>query len=281
MDYYLVDVFTDVPFRGNPAAVCLHEAGIGEQWMQDIAAEMNQSETAFVTPLENRRIAQASTFSLRWFTPLKEVDLCGHATMAAAKVLFMLQKERHGELFFQTRSGMLRVSLAKDSMIMQLPIHEPKAMFSNVSLKEALGIGELVNVMWDDRLGYLLVHLPKESDVAGIAPDFNALLALDLEFDLNGLIVTSKGNGPYDFVSRFFAPWLGINEDPVTGSSQTVLFPYWENIVGKSEMRSRQLSRRGGELWLRRHDRVSLEIQGQALLVAEGTIHEDRAMGRE
>lgn len=272
MEYYLVDAFSKVPFAGNPAAVCLPEKEIDAVLMQQIAMEMNQSETAFLIPLEGRKTPQASLFSLRWFTPRQEVDLCGHATLASAKVLFELQRGRHPELAFETRSGVLKVSCAADSLIMQLPINEPKSFFANVSLKRALGVEEIVNVMWDEKLGYLLVHLPREEDVARIDPDFGALLGLDLDFDVKGLIVTAKGGADCDFVSRFFAPWLGINEDPVTGSSHTVLYPYWENITGRFEMRARQLSRRGGEMQLRRHGADCFEIQGQAVIVAQGQI---------
>jgi len=272
MKYYLVDAFSSEPFKGNPAAVCLLEHEIDEQLMQQIAMEMNQSETAFVLPMEGCKLGQATLFSLRWFTPTQEVDLCGHATLASAKVLFELQKGRHRELSFETRSGIIKIGSVDEFLNMQLPIHEPKSFFSQISLKKVLGVEEIVNIMWDEALKYLLVHLPSEEDVKHNDPDFTSLLNLDLEFDLRGLIVTSKGSGQVDFVSRFFAPWLGINEDPVTGSSHAILFPYWENITGKSEMRACQLSRRGGEFLLRRVAKAWFEIQGQAFIVAEGLI---------
>ncbi len=273
MKFFLVDAFSKEPFQGNPAAICLVEHPVSDQLMQKIAMEMNQSETAFVTPMESLKLTQASMFSLRWFTPKQEVDLCGHATMASAKVLFTLQKCRHSELAFDTRSGVLKVSSQDDFLNMQLPIHEPRSFFSNIELKKALGVDELVNVMWDETLGYLLVHLPQENDVKRFDAGLLTMMNLDLGVDLSGLIVTSKGSEPNDFVSRFFAPWIGVNEDPVTGSSHAVLFPYWENITGKSEMRTRQLSTRGGEMLLRRHGKSRFEIQGHAVIVAEGQIY--------
>lgn len=272
MNYYLVDAFSRTPFSGNAAAVCLSQTELDEHLMQRIAMEMNQSETAFVVPLEGKRISQSTLFSLRWFTPLQEVELCGHATLASAKVLFSIVKTPGEELAFETRSGVLTVKKEAEALSIQLPMHEPRTFFSNVSLHAALRTEKLVNVMWDEQLAYLLVHLPDEDAVKRCDPDYSQLLDLDLDFDIKGLIVTARGSGSIDFVSRFFAPWMGINEDPVTGSSHAVLFPYWENVTGKRQMKARQLSRRGGELLLRRAAPSRLEIQGHAVVVAQGEI---------
>jgi PhzF family phenazine biosynthesis protein len=251
---FQVDSFTDSPFKGNPAGVCLLTEKQPDEWMQSVAAEMNLSETAFV-------LKQGDDFNLRWFTPSVEVDLCGHATLASAHILWQtdtVMSDR--EIRFQTRSGLLTVTRQKDWMEMNFPARPFTAVAENEGVIDA--IGAIPDEVYQSRENLLFVY-EAESIVRNLAPNFSALKT----YDFHGVIVTSPADSPqYDFVSRFFAPAIGINEDPVTGSSHCTLAPYWHERLHKTTMSARQVSARGGELRLR----VSAErvyISGQAVTV--------------
>jgi PhzF family phenazine biosynthesis protein len=255
--YYQVDAFASDVFAGNPAGVCLLDSWCEDQLLQAIAAENNLSETAFLVPA-------ADGFELRWFTPVTEVALCGHATLASAFVLFDLRGWSAPAIRFATRhSGTLVVTRDAGLLVMDFPARPATAGDGPPGLLAALGVdsGEIRRSAED-----LLVVLDSEARLRSLAPDFAALAAVDGR----GVIVTARGED-VDFVSRFFAPRVGVPEDPVTGSAHCVLIPYWSGILGKKTLRARQVSRRGGELFCQDcGDRV--RIGGQAALYLEGTL---------
>ena len=254
-----VDAFTSVPFAGNPAAVCILPQPRGAEWMQQVAREMNLSETAFLDP-------RPDGYNLRWFTPAVEVDLCGHATLAAAHVLW---EEGHldpqCEARFLTRSGRLSARRAAEWIEMDFPATPEAAAEAPAALAAALGAAPVH--VGRSRFDYL-VELESEAAVRGLQPDFGLLRPLPVR----GIIVTSRGSSDgFDFVSRFFAPASGIDEDPVTGSAHACLGPYWSARLGRREMLAYQASARGGVVRVRvEGDRVHLG--GQAVTVLRGQL---------
>jgi PhzF family phenazine biosynthesis protein len=265
---YVVDAFTDLQFRGNPAAVCLLDEEISEELMQNIAFEMNLSETAFVRSLEGKPISESQKFSLRWFTPKVEVPLCGHATLATAWILFEAVGVSSKEVSFSTKSGTLVARHEKDGVVLDFPKEEIKAYDPPRELLNALGVLGYESCMVSQRLGYILIQLKDEEEVLKVEPDFEKMLASPTE-NIIGIIITSPAKSQYDFISRFFGPWVGVPEDPVTGSAHTVLTPYWSKVLGKSEMMAFQASARGGEILVReKGDRV--ELVGKAQIVLKG-----------
>ncbi|MEW5771962.1 MAG: PhzF family phenazine biosynthesis protein [Thermodesulfobacteriota bacterium] len=255
-----VDAFTDRPFAGNPAAVCLLDREVDPAWMQAVAAEMNLSETAFATP-------RGASFGLRWFTPAVEVDLCGHATLATAHVLWesgVLDPRQ--EAAFSTRSGALTVRRLPDGwMEMDFPALPAKEAAPPAGLLEALG----VEARYVGRSRFdVLVEAADAAAVRGLAPDFSRLARLECR----GVMVTAPSDvAGADFVSRFFAPAVGVNEDPVTGSAHCVLTPHWAAKLGKDRLDALQVSARGGRLRLAlAGDRV--KIAGQAVTVLRGEL---------
>ncbi|MBD3675412.1 MAG: PhzF family phenazine biosynthesis protein [Planctomycetaceae bacterium] len=257
---FQVDAFTAEPFRGNPAAVCLLDEPADERWMQSVAAEMNLAETAFVRPLDEE------TFELRWFTPRLEVDLCGHATLAAAHVLWeqsQLPADRAAQ--FQTRSGTLVCEKQGDLIQMDFPATPAHETTRPPGLEAALGVQPL----WVGQSRYdYLVGVIDEEEVQSARPDFRALA----EIETRGVIVTSiSDDDRYDFVSRFFAPRAGVDEDPVTGSAHCCLAPYWSDLLSKEKLIGYQASERGGVVHTECvGDRVKLK--GPAVTVLCGEI---------
>ena len=253
---YQVDAFTSELFHGNPAAVCPLEQWLPDGLMQKIAAENNLSETAFFVP-------QADGYQLRWFTPTTEVDLCGHATLASAFVIAHILKPRIRRIAFTSKSGPLAVDVDGDLIRLDFPADPPRPVAAPPDLEQALGIKP--REVLAARIKYLLV-VASEAEVRGLSPDMNALAQLKHQ----GVIVSALG-GDCDFVSRFFAPKLGVPEDPVTGSAHCVLVPYWALRLGKNKLHARQLSARGGELFCEAHgERVWLS--GRAVKYLEGII---------
>lgn len=252
---YQVDAFTRRLFGGNPAAVVPLETWLPDTVLQAIAEENNLSETAFFVP-EN------GGFHLRWFTPVAEVDLCGHATLASAHVLFAHLAHPAETLRFHTRSGVLTVMRVADGYRMDFPASTPEPCDLPAALVTALGLTPQCVLRAED---YLVV-LEDEQVVRSLKPDMHALSMLDRR----GVIVTASGSD-CDFVSRFFAPKFGIPEDPVTGSAHCQLMPYWAGRLGRNDLGAKQLSPRGGELSCSlKGDRV--EITGQAVTFMEATI---------
>ena len=254
---YQVDAFTSEVFSGNPAAVCLLDCWLDDPILQSIAVENNLSDTAFLVP-------DAEGFDIRWFTPSTEVALCGHATLASAFVLFNCQNFPGECIRFQTRrSGELVVTRRGDLLEMDFPAIAAHIISPPAGLVEALGITP------QETLGSaedLLIVLDREKAVREVQPDFPALARIACR----GIIITARGER-CDFVSRFFAPRLGVPEDPVTGSSHSVLAPYWAGRLGKNDSYALQVSKRGGELFCT-HAGERVKISGQAALYMEGMI---------
>jgi PhzF family phenazine biosynthesis protein len=260
---FQVDAFTDRPFTGNPAAVCLLDTGRAARWMQSVAAEMNLSETAFLMPLK-------TGFRLRWFTPKVEVELCGHATLAAAHVLWsegIAPPVQH--LSFHTRSGVLMARPHVRGIELDFPARParkarvPAAQMKR--LEQALGVeARAVVRVADDAL----VEVASDRVLRGLVPDMSLLG----ELPVRGIVVTAlAGKGKHDFVSRFFAPAVGVPEDPVTGSAHCALAPYWAARLGRTRLLGYQASARGGEVEVElRGERVLL--RGSAVTVARGRL---------
>ena len=252
---YQIDAFTNRVFSGNPAAVCPLEEWPEDSLLQAIAQENNLSETAFFVPEEGR-------YHIRWFTPVAEVDLCGHATLATAFFIFNHTNTAGNEILFNSRSGMLKVTTENGILAMDFPSQSPIPCETPEELLKALNREPSEVLCSED---YFVVY-PRESDVVGLAPAMEKLKKLSLR----GVTVTARGNDA-DFVSRFFAPKFGIDEDPVTGSAHCALTPYWSKRLGKKKLHARQVSKRGGEIFCEdRGDRVI--IAGRAVQYMAGTI---------
>jgi PhzF family phenazine biosynthesis protein len=254
---YQVDAFTRRAFRGNPAAVCPLDSWLPDELLQQIAAENNLSETAYF-------VRERQSYRLRWFTPATEVDLCGHATLASAFVIFEQIGRLEALIRFETRSGALFVTREDGLLVMDFPSRPAAPHAPHPNLVKALG--RIPVAVLSVPRDYLAVYAT-EDDVRALDPDMQLLSALDKV----AVIVTAPGSD-CDFVSRFFAPVHGVPEDPVTGSAHCTLAPYWAAVLGKNVLFARQVSRRGGEIRCRlRGDRV--ELSGQAVLVLTGTLH--------
>lgn len=248
----VVDAFTAEKFRGNPAAICFLSSSATEAWMQQIAAELNLSETAFL-------LKDGDQWNIRWFTPRTEVDLCGHATLASAHALWELGKvPQSSPISFKTmRSGELRCERVDTEIVMNFPICRAHQASAPEGLVEALGC----DVRWIGKSDYdYLIEVANEAVVRSLAPDLRSLA----EIPSRGFIVTANSSGPFDFVSRFFAPGAGIPEDPVTGSAHCTLAPYWAQKRGKQTLLGWQASARGG--------RVSATVLGERVLLGGNAV---------
>jgi PhzF family phenazine biosynthesis protein len=254
-----VDAFTSEPFGGNPAAVCLLPSAREEQWMQRVAAEMNLSETAFL-------VRRPDGFDLRWFTPVIEVALCGHATLASAHALWENGDVPRGEIArFHTKSGVLTAEQQGDWIELNFPATDAQPADAPTGMIAALSVTP--RFVGKSKFDYL-VEVASEDEVRNARPDFGALRSLPVR----GIMITSRAStAGLDFVSRFFAPGSGVDEDPVTGSAHCCLTPYWSRKLGRSEFVARQLSARGGTLRLR-VDGDRVRLQGQAVTVLRGEL---------
>lgn len=260
-----VDAFTSEPFRGNPAAVCVLDVPRDEQWMQDVAREMNLAETAFL-------VRDGEAYALRWFTPMIEVDLCGHATLASAHVLWQDGHLGKGDTArFHTRSGLLTATRDDGWITMDFPAELPQPVQTPRALVEALGLESVAGAA-RNRLDDL-IEVESEDIVRAVTPDFRRLR----DVIRRGVIVTAPSRAPtYDFVSRYFAPAVGIDEDPVTGSAHCCLGPYWSDRFGRQDLVGYQASARGGVVRVQHAgDRVLLA--GQAVTVLRAELVDDRA----
>ena len=269
---YQIDAFTFTPFKGNPAAICLLAEEFSDAILQQIAAEMNLSETAFVYVKDFYSYKSESHFRLRWFTPKTEVKLCGHATLATAALLFYILKIEAEEVKFHTHSGDLGAIKYEGGVKLIFPMNAPKNIDPPMALLDAMGIRDFVNIAYSPNVDDLLIELSDENDVLAVSPNFEKMKEVVLDYEIRGVMVTARGTNGTDFVSRFFAPWYGINEDPVTGSAHTILTPYWAKKLEKTEMKALQVSERGGELLVRKLDNTLVEIIGNYALVLEGKI---------
>jgi PhzF family phenazine biosynthesis protein len=258
LDVYQIDAFSDRPFAGNPAGVVPLQSWLPDALLQSIAAEINQAETAFFAP-------EGDHYRIRWFTPTTEVKLCGHATLASAHVMHSLGSAPE-KIVFDSLSGPLSVSKAGDKLELDFPRHdvrpEPEALAKVAACFDVKPVEMHVAESYD---AYLALY-EKAADVARLVPDFGRLNQVD-----RTVLVTARGENGIDFVSRYFAPTAGIPEDPVTGSTHCVLATFWSRILGKTAFHARQVSRRGGDLWLKLEgDRV--KIAGYATAVMKGQI---------
>ncbi len=252
---YQIDAFASELFAGNPAAVCPLDKWLPDEIMQSIAAENNLSETAFFVPRGNG-------FHIRWFTPANEVDLCGHATLAAAYILFNTLGYKKDKIEFDSKSGILTVTKDNEWLVMDFPAQPPVSCDIPEEIIKAFNIEPIECLKSED----FIVVFEREIDIESAHPDFGQLIKLDLR----GVIITAKSSR-YDFVARFFAPKYGIPEDPVTGSAYTQLAPYWVSKIGPKRFSVKQMSSRGGELTCELvGDRVL--ISGRAVKYLEGTI---------
>jgi len=256
LDIYQVDAFSQSPFGGNPAAVCPLTEWLSDEQLQAIAAENNLSETAYFVP-------RGECYELRWFTPEIEVDLCGHATLAAAWVLIHQLADAPEVLRFATRSGELRVTRNGDELAMDFPAKLPQPCEPPDGMLSALGIEQADVFSTDD----YIVLLEDEAQVAALTPDFARLKGLPKR----GIAVTAK-SARFDFISRWFGPNVGVNEDPVTGSAHTSLAPFWAERLGKNRLTAEQGGKRRGQLRCElKGDRVI--ISGHGVLYLQGTIY--------
>ncbi len=257
--WYHVDAFADRPFGGNPAAVCLVNRWPDDAWMQSLAAELKHSETAFVQP-------GGESFGLRWFTPAVEVDLCGHATLASAFVLWHTGRVPADEpIRFSTRSGILTAQQQDGDIGLDFPLDPQTETPAPPGLLEALGVD--AKYVGQGRFDYL-IEVESEALLRRMAPDFRQLAAVDCR----GVIVTARSSHePFDFVSRFFAPAAGVDEDPVTGSAHCTLAHFWQQRLGRERMKAYQASARGGVVGVS-VDGDRVRLAGRAVMVFEGSL---------
>jgi PhzF family phenazine biosynthesis protein len=263
MRTFIVDSFTDKPFKGNPAGVCIVGTRLRDETMLHIAQELNLSETAFITPLDTR-----GRFSIRYFSPKMEIALCGHATLAAGRAVFAEYGlgESH---FINIQSLDFAVRTAKDRISMVFPVYDTQPAEAPPALLAALGIKAIRNAAYNKETRILLLEIASPQDLSALTPDFAALYRS--HSSISGVLVTaaaSDGEG-YDFHSRYFWPWSGSNEDPVTGGTHTFLTKYWSQRLGKTQMRSFQSSQRSGFMDVELVDGHVL-ISSQAIIVFEG-----------
>lgn len=257
MKYYVVDAFAERLFEGNPAGVCVMEEWLSEDIMQKIASENNLSETAFA-------VKEDGFYRLRWFTPAREIDLCGHATLATAYVIANFYEPKVERISFHTMSGELIVVKKGDLYEMDFPSRPVKEAELTEQMIEALGVKPVETYLGRD----FMFVLESESEVIQLDPDFSKLAASP---DGGGFLVTARSE-QYDFVSRAFFPELKIIEDPVTGSAHCNFIPYWAERLNKEEMIARQVSERGGTLYCR-HEGERVKISGRAVLYSTAEIH--------
>ena len=259
---FIVDSFTNIPFSGNPAGICLLEEALSIEIMQSIAAELNLSETAFL--LKN----ESNNYTIRYFTPTVEIDFCGHATLAASKII--LDKFNNETVNFTTHKGLkLNANIENEYIKMLFPLHETIDYNANQKLNDAFGIENAISTKFSKDLEMLIIEVKDKQTLLDINPDYQK--AIESSETIKEVVITSKSEDKnYDFYSRCFCPWIGINEDPVTGASHSVLAKYWSIILNKREMSAFQLSNRGGFLKLKIVNDTELEVRSNARIVFEG-----------
>lgn len=262
---FIVDSFTDKPFQGNPAGVCLLEEPITEEIMQSVANELNLSETVFLLPIGNDR------YELRYFTPSVEVEFCGHATLAASKIIF--DKFNNEVCEFVTYKGLqLNAKLENEAIKMSFPLYETIEYVPNKELLDALGLEEVMSTRFSKDLEMLVIEVKDKQTLLNVDPNFQK--AIESSDSIKEVVITTKSeDSDYDFYSRCFCPWIGINEDPVTGAAHTVLAKYWGDILNKKTMSAFQLSKRGGYLNLTIVSNDVLEVRSNAKIIFKGELN--------
>ncbi len=270
---FQVDAFTSEAFKGNPAAVCILENDISDELMKNIAQEMNLSETAFVKPLKNSNIGKGNLFSLRWFTPEVEVDLCGHATIATSKVLFDEFNIKEQYIKYETKSGLLTSKKKDEKISLDFPIDKALDFNLTQDILDAMGIRSYSKAIIGEKTRKLVIEVKDKENIINLKPNFEILKSLKFKSDVKGIGVTCRGNEKYDFISRYFNPWAGINEDPVTGSVHTLLANYWSNKLNKMDMNAYQASNRSGEISLKLLENDRVRLSGEAVIVLRGELY--------
>jgi PhzF family phenazine biosynthesis protein len=261
MKTYFVDSFTNQKFKGNPAAVCIAENELDDATMQSIATEIGFSETAFL------RYLSGNTYSIRFFTPKKEIPLCGHATLASSKIIFDTTALAQIS-FLNCENVELRIRKSEDKIVMQFPVYDTEEILVPQAVLEALGINKILNARHSPKNNIILIQIKDTAALANLRPDFHALL--QSYSGINGILVTAQANGSgFDFHYRYFWPWTGTNEDPVTGGVQTFLTKYWVMKLGKNRLRAFQSSARTGMMTTELLEE-SVLIFGEAVTVFEG-----------
>jgi PhzF family phenazine biosynthesis protein len=263
MRTFIVDAFTNIAFKGNPAGVCILEKPINDEKMFLIAKELNLSETAFIIKLE-----KSNTFSIRYFSPKMEMDLCGHATLASSKVVF--DNFDLDEIHFITHQNLdLLIKKSEDQIIMEFPAYEVEPAVAPQALLKALGIQEIVNCVYNAEYKILVIEIVSAKNLAALTPDYNTLI--QTHNGINGVSVTAiSDKDDFDFESRYFWPWSGSNEDPVTGGTHTFLTKYWGEKLNKKKMNSFQSSERTGYMEVELISETKLLIKSSAVIVFEG-----------
>ncbi|GAB5408116.1 MAG: PhzF family phenazine biosynthesis protein [Balneolaceae bacterium] len=263
IETFIVDSFTDQAFKGNPAGVCISETALDIRLMTSIAKELNLSETAFISKSD-----ELACYSIRYFSPKMEIPLCGHATLAASKILF--DKTGLKEIAFTTIQDInLIIKSFGNHILMEFPIYMTVPSFAPPPLLDALGIKESINSEYNEETNILLIEIESANELSSLSPDFEALYKS--HDSINGVLVTAKSNDSvYDFHSRYFWPWSGTNEDPVTGGTHTFLSKYWAKRLNKTKMNSFQSSKRTGSMEVELVTDSKLIIKGQAVIVFEG-----------
>ncbi len=265
MKSFIVDAFTNEMFKGNPAAVCLVPQALPKAQMQAIAQEFNLSETAFV-----QTTAQDGVYHICYFSPKMEIPLCGHATLASAKIIF--DQTEHSVIHFITTENLkLTVKASGKQLVMEFPTYETRPMAAPPALLSALGIERINNSVYNQETNILLLEIESTTDLAELQPDFNALA--QSHDKINGVLVTAKADSEaYDFHSRYFWPWSGGDEDPVTGATHTFLCPYWAARIPKQHFKSFQASARTGFMELELIGNQKLLLKGEAVIVLRGNL---------
>lgn len=264
MKTYIIDAFTDQPFSGNPAAVCILESEMSDTTLQAIANEINLSETAFI-----RQIGDIQNgYSIRYFTPTVEIDFCGHATLAAAK--FVQHHLGTTPAQFITKKGLtLRTTSLGQDVELHFPLYNTTQIVPNQDLLEAFDIVNPAAVKFNKDLDMLLIEVEDKKTLTGLCPDFRK--AKEITGRIKEVVVTTLSKEKeFDFYSRYFCPWIGIDEDPVTGAAHSVLAKYWGDLLGKTKMNAYQLSKRGGFMKLHILNNNTLRVYGKAVIVFEG-----------
>ena len=273
--YYLVDAFTDQMFAGNPACVLLGEKPLEEEVMQMIAREFNLSETAFPLPLDGTNFESSDHFRLRWFSPVVEVPLCGHATLATAHILYSELNNTSSSLSFTTQSGDLIVSKKRESYVMDFPGGKVNPIDFDTELLSALHLQResVQDMMYCPNPNKLLIEVDNEKVIRNLSPDFTELTRISHRYKVGSIIVTAVSDSTeYDFISRNFAPIRGVNEDPVTGSAHVILGPYWQDKLDKNKLRAYQASIRGGFMDIEVRENGRVFLIGMARTIAEGSL---------
>lgn len=264
--YFHVDTFTEKPFAGNPASVCFLSTNLDEIVYLSIAQEMNViSEISIVEEIKD------GCFQIRWFSQKKEIPLCGHATLATAHVIFNHLGYNGSRIEFQSQVGSLYAANTPKGIQLDFPENKPHKVDPPAEALESLGVTDWVDVQYSSGNQKLMVHLENYETLKSVEPDFKALVEAENTLGWRATMITSPGFDDFDFVSRHFAPLVGVNEDPVTGSNHTVLTPYWSKTLGKKRMKAYQASKRGGTLFVElKNNRVL--ITGQSTTIIEGRL---------